>query len=241
MAAYAGVPLAIAAVAGIFLAILAWRHIEMRDGVVSFEIPSVVLPWMLLLGIVAIGALVLGLLRLRAPVTLPVTALGDRLIDALRSGEHDLARTQRVTVEVVNALPDSIYFTSERGKIVGVDDAWQRLFGVSRTAFVCNLVQTLYPRAADAAAGTQAMHEVVINHTRHQVYRTTITTGSGERIETFRNKEVIAPADISAAGLIGTVVNIVERKEAELLRHARLCEDRVGRDDFYRIDRPRRY
>lgn len=211
MAAYAWVPLTVAAAASILLLILVVQNIDVRNGTWLLSLPGAVLPWMLLLGAVTIAGLVLGVKRRRAPAA-PVATLGDRLVDALRNGEHDLARTQRVAVEVVNALPDPVYFKSAQGRTIGVDEAWQRLFGVSRTAFVCDLVQTLYRRLPDEDGVPQAS----IGVPRRQTYRTTITTGSGERIETLRHKAVIAPADISASGLIGTVVNIVERKEAEL-------------------------
>ncbi|RPJ47222.1 MAG: EAL domain-containing protein [Betaproteobacteria bacterium] len=205
--------ISIAAAAGILLAVLAWSFVEIRDGRWSFAITSVALPWLILLAAVTIGALVFGVSRLRAPaVRRTATDLGDRLIEVLRSGEYDLAKTQRVATEVIEALPNPIYFKADNGRHIGADEAWQRLFGVSRTAFVCNLVQELYPRKPDAPAAPQA----AAKHQRQQVFKTTISTGGGDRVDTIRRKAAIEPADLSAAGLIGTIINIVERKEAEL-------------------------
>lgn len=210
--AHATLLISIGAGAGILLAILVWSFVEIRDGRWSLAISSAALPWVVLLGALTIGALVFGVTRLRAPAEAPANHWGDRLIEVLRSGEHDLAKTQRVATEVIEALPDPIFFKAANGRHIGADEAWQRLFGVSRTAFVCNLVEELYPRKPGAAGAPQA----AAKHSRQQVYKTIISTGGGERIDTIRRKAAIEPADISAAGLIGTIINIVERKEAEL-------------------------
>ena len=206
-----GLLLSVAAVAGILPLTLAWSFIEIRDGRWSIVISNAALPWMLLLGLMAVGALVFTAVTLRAPPETPTSDLGDRLLDVLRSGELDVAKTQRVAVDVINALPNPIFFKGDDGSRLDADEVWHRLFGVSRTVFVCNMVRELHAGKMGAAG----MSPRTATHLHQQVFTTTINTG-GDSVDTVHRKAASAPADVSTAGLIGTIINIVERKEAEL-------------------------
>jgi len=200
---------------GISLSVLAWNIVEFRDQRLFLATTNSALPWVVLIGTLSIGFLMFGMIRLLATSGQRATEWAERIMKVLRSGETDLAQMQHAAQEVIEALPNPIFFRAANGRYIGVDEAWQRLFGVSRTTFVSNTVHDLYPRKTDAADAPQAMAQILKLNPRKQVYRTSITTGNGERVDTLHHKAAYVRADSSDAGLIGTLINIVERREAE--------------------------
>lgn len=200
---------------GISLSVLAWSILEFRDRRLFLATTDSVLPWVVLFGTLSIGFLMFGMIRLLATSGQRATEWAERIIEVLRSSESDLAETQRVAQEVIEALPNPIFFKAANGRYIGVNEAWQRLFGVSRTTFVCNTVHDLYPHKTDVADAPHAMAQILRQNPRKQVFKTSITTGKGERVDTILHKAAFVRADSSDAGLIGTIINIVERKEAE--------------------------
>lgn len=201
---------ALGTAAAVPLVILVWYAISFSDGRWSFAITDAALPWIALLGGIAIFGLVVGVRRWRGGAVVGVVATDSRLIDALRRGSHDLAQTQRMATEIVAALPDPLYFRTADGRHIGVDEAWQKLFGVSRTAYVRDLVDHLHARGNAAPTTAPAAHS------RWQNYKTTITSASGECIDTISHSAPFAPAHLGAGGLIGSVIHSVESREAGL-------------------------
>jgi len=195
------------------LALLLGSFVEINDGRWLFPITDAALPWVILLAVVAVGPLLLSIFRWHASVgSEPVADWDGSLIEVLRSSESDLAKTQRVAAKVIEALPAPIFFKAVDGGNIEVNEAWQRLFGVTRAAFVSDMVRELYARKTEAGG----MQRTVAKHSGPEVYKTTISTGGGDRVDTIHSKAAIEPGDFSAAGLIGTIINMVERKEAEL-------------------------
>ena len=230
--------LALGAAAAVLLVILVWRAISFSDGSWSLAITDAALPWVLLLGGLTLFGLMAGVRRRPSPAVAFVAAPDPRLIEALRSGAYDLAQAQRMAAEVVAALPDPLCFRAADGRHIGVDEAWQKLFGVSRTVYVRDLVNNLHARGNTMLAPAPAVH------TRRQTYQTTITTAGGERIDTICHTAPLAPAHLGAGGLIGSVINSVESREAGLcnmLGYAK--QDIAGLTllvDAYGEDQPRR-
>jgi diguanylate cyclase (GGDEF)-like protein/PAS domain S-box-containing protein len=199
----------------ISLSILAWSALEFHGRQLSLDTTGSVLPWVVLFGALSLGLLTFGLIRLLAASGQRAAAWAERITDILRSSESDLAEAQRAAQEVIEAFPNPIFFKAVNGRHIGADEAWQKLFGVSRANFVSNLVRELYARQTEGADAPHTMSQIIRQNPRKQVFKTTITTGAGERVESRHQKAAFLQADSSDAGLIGTVINIVERKESE--------------------------
>lgn len=234
------------------LLFLALSLIESRDQRLIFDTAGPALPWVELTGLlIIIGVLVLmaGMIRLLARSGRRAAERADRVIAVLRSGGSDLAETQRLAQEAIEALPTLIFFKAANGRYIGADEAWQKLFGISRSQFVRDTVRDLYPREAGAAEATQAVTRQHVNNLRKKVYRTTITTASGERVETAHCKSSGIREVISNAGLIGATLGRVERKETEffdMLGYAKeelagkTLHDDARRGDYGRGAKPSR-
>ncbi|MDP2639549.1 MAG: CHASE domain-containing protein, partial [Betaproteobacteria bacterium] len=162
-----------------------------------------------------ISLLLFGLIRSLASVGGRAAALAASITEDLRRSEANLSESQRATQELIEALPNPIFFKRTDGRYLGVNKAWERYFGTAREAFVGKTVQQLYPNNPDVAERLIAQDQVLWAHPGTQVYETSITTPDGQQHDAIYYKATLTHADGSVAGLVGTIIDITERKRAE--------------------------
>ena len=153
-------------------------------------------PWLVLAAGILISILLAGLVRALAT-----------------SGQH--AEAQRLAQELVEALPNPVYFKGTDGRYIGVNKAWEQFFGIPRAAFIGKTVHDLYPHDKDTADRLHANDRLLWERPGTQVYETTIATTDGTRHDAVYYKATYRRADGGVAGLIGTIIDITERKQAE--------------------------
>jgi diguanylate cyclase (GGDEF)-like protein/PAS domain S-box-containing protein len=180
------------------------------------------LPWIAFVGGVTITLLLFGLIRSLAAASARAVALAASITRDLRHSEVSLAAAQRMTQELIEVLPNPIFFKGTDGRYLGVNRAWEKFFGVTRQSFIGKTVYDLYPDRRDIADRLHAMDQVLWNRPGTQSYETSITTPDEQRHDTIYYKATFTGADGSVAGLIGTIFDITERKYAETAR-ARLA------------------
>ena len=134
---------------------------------------------------------------------------------ALRESEARLAEEQRRTQELIEVLPNPIYFKNTDGRYLGVNKAWEEYFGRSRDAFIGRTVHDLYPNDAKTRDLLYAKDQELWQCPGSQTVETTITAPDGTLRETIYYKATYSNADGSVAGLVGTIVDITDRKRAE--------------------------
>ena len=173
------------------------------------------LPSAVMLGGAIISLLLFGLIRSLASVGGRAVALAASITEDLRRSEANLAEAQRMTQELIEALPNPIFFKRIDGRYLGVNKAWERYFGMAREAFVGKTVHDLYPNHPEVAQRLHAQDQVLWEHPGTQVYETSITTPDGQQHDTIYYKATLTHADGSVAGLIGIIIDITERKRAE--------------------------
>jgi PAS domain S-box-containing protein len=117
--------------------------------------------------------------------------------------------------KLVASLPVPVFFKSRDGRYLGVNRAWERFFGVSRAEFIGKQVADLYPDDPAIAERHARMDEELYARGGGQSYEIRIRTRSGELRDTLYYKSTYAGADGAVAGLIGTIVDITDRKRAE--------------------------
>jgi diguanylate cyclase (GGDEF)-like protein/PAS domain S-box-containing protein len=175
-------------------------------------------PLIRLLGGITISLLLFGLTRSLATTGSRAIELADRITDDLRKSEAGLAAAQRMTQQLIEALPNPIFFKDTDGRYLGVNKAWEKFFGVSRQAFIGKTVHDLYPNNPEVAQRLHAMDQELWTRPGTQTYETSITTPDAQRHDAIYYKATFTHADGSVAGLIGTIVDITERKQAEAVR-----------------------
>jgi len=173
------------------------------------------LPLAVLLGGISITLLLFGLIRSLATVGSRAVKLAASITEDLRRSETKLAKAQRQTQELIEALPNPIYFKSTDGRYLGVNRAWEKFFGVPRNTFIGKTVHDLYPHDPEVAKRLHADDQVLWKRPGTKAYETTITTSDGKPHDTIYYKATFTHTDGSVAGLIGTIVDITERKQAE--------------------------
>jgi diguanylate cyclase (GGDEF)-like protein/PAS domain S-box-containing protein len=186
------------------------------------------LPAMALFGGLAITLLLFGLTRSLATSGSRAIELANRITADLRTSQANLAEAQRMTQQLIEVLPNPVFFKDTDGRYIGVNKAWERYFGISRDQFIGKSVFELYPENRAVAERLDAMDQVLWRSPGSQTYETTITTPDGRRHETIYYKATFSRSDGSVAGLIGTIVDITERKEAEARYRATFESAPVG-------------
>ena len=133
----------------------------------------------------------------------------------LLDSQVKVAEEERRTQELIEVLPNPIYFKDTDGRYLGVNRAWERYFGMSRNAFIGKTVHDLYPDNPEVADKLHADDQAVWEHPGSKSYETTITTRDGRQHDAIYYKATFRHADGRVAGLIGTIIDITERKQAE--------------------------
>ncbi len=173
------------------------------------------LPWVALFGGITISLLLFGLIRSLATAGERAAALAAGITKDLRQSEASLAAAQRMTQELIEALPNPIFFKGTDGRYLGVNKAWEKFFGVPRETFIGKTVHDLYPNDPEIAKRLHADDQVLWGHPGTQVYETVITTPDGQLHDAIYYKATFTGADGGVAGLIGTIIDITERKDLE--------------------------
>jgi len=172
-------------------------------------------PRVILLGGLAISMLLFGLVGSLAGSEQRASDLARRITTDLRASEARLGEAQRLTQQLIEALPNPIFYKGTDGHYLGVNKAWEAFFGIPRAEFIGKTVHELYPNNKDVADNLHAMDQVLWKHPGSQVYETVISTRAGSRRDAIYYKATYTSSDGVVAGLIGTIIDITERKLAE--------------------------
>jgi len=118
-------------------------------------------------------------------------------------------------LQLVEALPVPVFFKSRDGKYLGVNKAWEEFFGLSRASFLGKLVKDLYPQSPAIAQKHLEMDGKLWRRPGGQSYEATVTTRDGRVRDTIYYKATFANGSGDVAGLMGAIIDITGRKQAE--------------------------
>ena len=131
-----------------------------------------------------------------------------------RAGDES-SKALRVAQELIEVLPIPVYFKARDGKHLGANKAWEAYFGVVRESFIGKTVQELFSNAPEAAARHQAADEELWRNPGARSYELQVPVRDGSIRHTLNYKATFTGADGEVTGLIGTIIDITERKRAE--------------------------
>ncbi len=182
----------------------------------AFSIPMArSLPWTILLGGLLCTGLLGGLIRMLSTTERRAVALANSMTQDLRKSEARYAESQRMTQELIESLPNPIFFKDTDGHYLGVNKAWEEFFGTLRENFIGKTVHDLYPGNKDVADRLHAMDQELWNKPGRQEYEAPIVTPDGKQHVAIYCKATFTRPDGKVGGLIGTIIDITERKQAE--------------------------
>jgi PAS domain S-box-containing protein len=121
----------------------------------------------------------------------------------------------RAAQQLIDALPIPVFFKARDGTYLGVNKAWETFFGRTRAEMVGATARTLYSHAPAIAERHLAMDELLWRRPGQQSYEMALTSADGRLSHTIYYKATFAGPDGQVAGLIGTIVDITDRKRAE--------------------------
>jgi diguanylate cyclase (GGDEF)-like protein/PAS domain S-box-containing protein len=173
------------------------------------------LPWILLVGGLVVSALVAGLIRSLASSSERAQELATQITADLRKSEARLSEAQRLTQSMIEALPNPIFFKGTDGRYRGVNKAWEQFFGLSRDGFVGKTVYDLYPHDHAVAERMDTLDQALWRAPGSQAYEAVISTAGGARHDVVYYKATYSRSDGTVVGLIGTIIDITERKQSE--------------------------
>jgi PAS domain S-box-containing protein len=117
--------------------------------------------------------------------------------------------------ELVASLPVPVFFKSRDGRYLGVNRAWEEFFGLSAAEFVGRKVADLYPQDPAIAERHARMDDELYARGGRQSYEIELRTRKGELRTALYYKSTIDGPEGVPTGLIGTIVDITDRKRAE--------------------------
>jgi PAS domain S-box-containing protein len=133
----------------------------------------------------------------------------DRSLDEPGLGPGDFAW------RLVDALPVPVFFKGRDGAYLGVNKAWEAFFGVDRARMVGAHASELYAHAPAIGERHRAMDESLWLNPGEQSYEITVVTGDGRTRHTVYYKATFNGPDGRVAGIIGTIIDVTDRKRAE--------------------------
>ena len=111
--------------------------------------------------------------------------------------------------ELLDQLPVPMFYKARDGRYLGVNKAWEELFGLKRESFIGKQVADLYPRNPDIAELHAIKDRELWERPGSQSYEIPIVTPDGRRRDTVYYKATFP------GGLVGAILDVTARKQAE--------------------------
>jgi PAS domain S-box-containing protein len=137
------------------------------------------------------------------------------LFTTLGMSSTELPEQLHIAQELIEVLPVPVFFKGRDGKYLGVNKAWEEFFGIPRASFVGKTVFDLYRNDPWIAQKHAALDEQLWREPGTQSYEIPVTTADGRMRHIIDYKATFSGADGKVAGLVGTIIDITERKQFE--------------------------
>ncbi|HUP93858.1 MAG TPA: EAL domain-containing protein [Burkholderiales bacterium] len=133
----------------------------------------------------------------------------------LMTRESERVQAERTTQEMIEALPNPIFFTGMDGRYRGVNKAWETFFGIPRTHAVGKMPRELFSEHKETGDWSHEMDRVLLLQPGTQTYEAVVPAFDGMLHNVVYYKATYAGPEGPVTGLIGTIVDITDRKRAE--------------------------
>ena len=173
------------------------------------------MPWLALIGGLAISVLLAGLVGSLATSTRRARRIAREITEDLRQSQAELLEAQRKTELLIETLPNPVFFKGIDGRYLGVNRAWEVFFKRPRASIIGRPVHDLYPHAPEIAQRMHAADQSLWAEPGTQTYEASLTLPDGTQRDTIYYKATFTGPQGAVAGLIGTIIDITERKQAE--------------------------
>jgi len=114
---------------------------------------------------------------------------------------------------LIDALPIPIFYLDSEGKYLGCNSSFEKFFGQEREHMTGKSLYELFPK--EFADLYHEKNLALLQNPRIQIYETVIKDADGVVHNVIFHKATFPNSDGSVGGLIGGILDITDRKEAE--------------------------
>jgi diguanylate cyclase (GGDEF)-like protein/PAS domain S-box-containing protein len=184
-----------------------------RQWGLQFEGEPVTTAWMRPLALVVLlSGLVMSLLLygiLRAIAHARSEALG-----LAQKATRDLRTQLSFTQQLIEAIPNPVFFKDAGGRYLGCNRAFETYIGVPRDKLIGRTIFDIAP--PETAERSQVFDAALLEQPGTQVYESAIADArDGTRRDVLFNKATFFDPSGAVAGLVGVIVDITQRKQLE--------------------------
>ena len=165
------------------------------------------MPLVVLVSGLAISLLLFGILRAIAATRSEALGLAQR-------ATRDLRTQLSFTQQLIEAIPNPVFFKDAQGRYLGCNRAFEDYIGVARDKLIGRTIFDVAPM--DLAERSQIFDKALLDQPGTQVYEAAIADArDGSRREVLFNKATFFDPSGAVAGLVGVIVDITQRKQLE--------------------------
>ncbi len=154
------------------------------------------------LGLYLVGVFMLGCVYLR------------EMNESRKNVERQLRDQKNLLQTILNAIPAPIFFKDKQGVYQGCNNAFERHIGYPLEQIVGQTVYGVAPK--EKAKIYHDADLVLLREGKTQVYETTIQAADGKQSTVLFHKSVYYEPDGELGGIVGTMIDITDRKQAEM-------------------------
>jgi PAS domain S-box-containing protein len=144
-------------------------------------------------------------------LSIRITALRD--ISDRKQAEEALRESEAFLKTLLNAIPAPIFYKDRDGKYLGFNRAFETFFGETKEQLIGKSVFDINP--SELAEIYHAQDEELLNSRGAQRYESQVKNANGKLRDVIFNKAVFTDSKGAVAGLIGVLIDITDRKQAE--------------------------
>ena len=144
----------------------------------------------------------------------------EALLQSLEESHRTQSEQLHFNLQLLAALPIPIYFKDTDGMCLGVNTAWENLYGISAAEMVGRTAQDMFHSVPEFITYHMKMDAELLRDPGRQTYEITIPSAHGVLRDVIYYKATFTNVDGSVAGLIGAIVDITERKQAQAALHS---------------------
>ena len=134
-------------------------------------------------------------------------------IDELKRTEDALRLSEAFQRHLMDAMPSPVFYKDRQGRYLGCNQAFETFFGQTKAQLIGKTVFDVTP--PDLAAIYHAKDMELIDQPGIQIYDSQIQDAEGNRHDVVFHKASIPDDRGTATGLVGIILDITDRKQAE--------------------------
>lgn len=173
------------------------------------------LPWIAFFGCLVTGLLLFVLMRSLVVTRATAFELAKRMTEDLNTAYRNLEDEQRRTQQLIEVMPYPVFIKDRDGRYLGFNKAWETFYNVRRETMLGKTINELFAENEESRTRAARNDEHLFRNPGTQVTEPVLRTRDGKVRDVIVQKATFTRPDGGVAGLVGTIIDITERKQSE--------------------------